>query len=185
MRKLILLFITVSITAVTGLQAQGKFYTKTGRITFFSSTAMENIEAVNKSVVTLLDSKTGDLQFVVLVKGFEFKKALMQEHFNKEYAESDLYPRAEFKGSVTNNLTVNYSVNGKYSVNVKGKLTLHGVTKDVETTGSIEVKDGKLQANAVFNILLADYKVTIPRLYRDNISPTIRITVDCALEPLK
>ena len=185
MRKLILLFISFSIMAAAGLHAQGKFYTKTGRISFYSSTAMENIEAINKSVVTLLDTKTGDLQFVVLVKGFEFRKALMQEHFNKEYAETDIYPRAEFKGSISNNASINYAANGKNNVTVKGKLTIHGVTKDVETNGTIEVKDGKPVIHSVFNILLADYKITIPRLYRDNISSTIRITVDGSLEPLK
>lgn len=184
MRKHPLLLILLLFVAGL-LQAQGKFYTKTGRITFFSSTVMENIEAVNKSVVTLLDTKTGDLQFVVLVKGFEFKKALMQEHFNNEYVESGLYPRAEFKGSVTNNASVNYAVNGKYPVSVKGKLTIHGVTNDVETAGTITVKDGNLQTNAVFPVLLADYKVNIPRMYRENISSSIRITVDCQLEPLK
>jgi polyisoprenoid-binding protein YceI len=185
MRKKFLLLIPLFISAVSFLQAQGKFYTKTGRISFYSTTAMENIEAINKSAVTLLDTKTGDLQFVVLVKGFEFKKALMQEHFNKEYAETDTYPRAEFKGIIRNNTVINYTANGRNNVTVKGKLTIHGVAKDVETTGSLEVKDGKLIIHSVFNILIADYKITIPRLYRDNISSTIRITVDCSLEPLK
>lgn len=185
MRKNILLLLVVLVASGSILQAQGKYYTKTGRIGFYSSTPMENIEAINKSVVTLLDTKTGDLQFVVLVKGFEFKKALMQEHFNKEYAESDKFPRAEFKGSITNNGSINYSANGRNNVTVKGKLTIHGESKEVETKGTLELKDGKPVMHAVFNILLADYKITIPRLYRDNISSTIRITVDCSLEPLK
>lgn len=165
--------------------AQGKFYTKTGKISFFSSTSLEDIEATNKATVALLDSKTGDMQFAVLMKGFEFKKALMQEHFNKTYIESDKFPKAEFKGQIGNNSTVNYSVNGAYTVTVKGKLTIHGVTKDVETTGTLTVKDGKILAHSVFNVLLADYNITISRLHRDNISKSIKITVDCNLEPLK
>src|SRR5260221_14307137 len=83
--------------------AQGKYYTKDGKISFFSATSVENISAVNKNVVCLLDSKTGDLQFAVLLKGFEFKKALMQEHFNSDYVESDKFPKSEFKGQITNN----------------------------------------------------------------------------------
>jgi hypothetical protein len=76
------------------IQAQGKFYTKSGKISFFSSTSLEDIAAINKSVVTLLDTKTGDLQFAALMKGFEFKKALMQEHFNSDYVESSKFPKA-------------------------------------------------------------------------------------------
>ncbi|MEI9911903.1 MAG: YceI family protein [Bacteroidota bacterium] len=165
-------------------QAQGKFYTKSGKVTFFSSTSMEDIEAVNKSVVTLLDTKTGDIQFAALMKGFEFKKALMQEHFNKDYAESNKFPKAEFKGQVINNGEINYSANGTYTAKVKGKLAVHGETKDIETTGTITVKDGKLTVNSVFNVLVADYKITIPKLYRDNISKSIKVTVDCALTSL-
>lgn len=178
--------IVLALFALLSIQvsAQGKFYTKSGKISFFSSTSVEDIAANNKTVVCLLDSKTGDLQFAVLLKSFEFKKALMQEHFNKDYVESDKFPKSEFKGQVTNNSTVNYSANGSYPVTVKGKLTIHGETKDIEASGTIIVKDGKVQANAIFNVVIADYKIIIPKLYKDNISKSIKITVDCALDPL-
>jgi len=162
-----------------------KFYTKSGKISFYSSTSVENIEATNRSVVALLDSKTGDMQFVVLMKGFDFKKALMQEHFNQDYVESDKFPKSEFKGQIVNNTDINYSVDGTYTAKVKGQLTIHGQTKSIETTGTIIVKGGKLQLKSVFNVLIADYKISVPRLYRDNISSTIRVTVDCSLDPLK
>lgn len=182
MRSIVtILFVLVCSVAT----AQEKYYTKTGKISFFSTATMENIEAHNKSVIVLLNTKTGDLQYSVLMKGFEFKKALMQEHFNKNYIESDKFPKAEFKGQVANNASVNYAANGTYNVSVKGKLTIHGVTKDVDVPGTITVKDGKVLANAVFNVLVADYNITIPRMYRDNIAKSIKITVDCPLDPVK
>ena len=73
-------------------EAQDKFFTKTGKIEFSSKARMEDIEAKNKTVAAVLDSKTGAVQFSVLMKGFEFPKALMQEHFNENYIESDKYP---------------------------------------------------------------------------------------------
>jgi len=185
MKKAIIIITILFIAFSYPGSAQGKYYTKSGKISFFSSAPLENIEATNRSVVCLLDPGTGDLQFSLLMKGFEFKKALMQEHFNKNYVESNKYPRSEFKGQITNNSSVNYSVNGTYTVNVNGRLTIHGETKDVETTGTVSVKDGKIRVNSTFNILLADYKIVIPRLYSDNISKTIKINVDCTLNPLK
>jgi hypothetical protein len=167
------------------IKAQGKFYTKTGKISIFSTTSVENISAVNKSSVCLLDSKSGDLQFAVLMKGFEFRKAKMQEDFNSDYVESSKFPKSEFKGQITNNSTVNYGSNGTYKVNVNGKLTIHGVTKDVETNGTVTVNDGKMLANSIFNILIADYNIKVPKMYMDNISKSIKITVDCTLELLK
>jgi hypothetical protein len=66
----------------------------------------------------------------------------------------------------------------------KGKLTVHGETKDIETTGTITVKDGKITLNSVFNVLVADYKISIPKIYRDNIAKSIRVTVSCVLNAL-
>ncbi|HYM93674.1 MAG TPA: YceI family protein [Chitinophagaceae bacterium] len=166
-------------------KAQEKFYTKSGKISLFSATNMENIDAVNKNTVAVLDTKTGDLQFAVLMKGFEFKKALMQEHFNTDYVESDKFPKSEFKGQITNNSEVNYTKDGTYTAKVKGQLTIHGETKDIETTGSIIIKGGKIEATSVFDVLLDDYKISVPRMVRDNISKSIKITVECGLEPLK
>jgi len=163
---------------------QGKFYTKTGTITFFSSTAIEDIEAVNKAAVSILDTQTGDIQFAVLMKGFEFKKALMQEHFNRDYAESNQFPKSEFKGIVSNNNDINYKKHGTYPAKVKGKLTIHGQTKEIEATGSIMVAEEKISLHSSFNILLSDYNIKIQKIHRNNISGSIKITVDCSLEPL-
>lgn len=177
------IIISISALFTVSSQAQGKFITKTGKINFYSSAALEDINATNKSVIGVLDSQTGDVQFAALIKGFEFKKALMQEHFNKNYMESDKYPKAEFKGQLSDNSAVNYTTNGSYNVTVKGKLTIHGVTKDVELPATIVVKDGKLSATSSFNVAVADYNITIPKIYRDNIAKTIKVTLECALDP--
>src|SRR5205823_7354571 len=115
---------------VFGLHAQDKFFTKSGKIAFFSSASLEDIEAHNKTSSVLLDSKTGIIQFSVLMKSFEFEKALMQEHFNSDYVESDKYPKAEFKGTITNNASINYNKDGTYPAKIKGLLTLHGISKN-------------------------------------------------------
>jgi hypothetical protein len=185
MKKIRVASIIVLLLSFLQLRAQDKFYTKSGKISFFSTTTMENINATNKSAVCLLNTKTGDLQFAVLLKGFEFKKALMQEDFNRDYVESDKFPKSEFTGQIINNSVVNYSTKGTYTVTVKGKLSIHGVTKDVEATGTIDTKEGKIKLNSVFNILIADYQIKVPRMYLDNISKSLKITVDCNLDPLK
>lgn len=173
------------LLVVASANAQDRYFTKTGTIEFFSKATLEDIEAKNKTVQAVLDKKTGALQFAVQMKGFEFQKALMQEHFNENYVESGKYPKAEFKGTVSNNSAVNYTKDGTYNVTVKGKMTLHGVTKDVEAPGTITVNGGKLEGKSTFNIQLSDYKISIPSVVKDKISNSIKITVDTKLEPLK
>ncbi len=184
MKKKVLFLVLISISA-TGLFAQDKFYTKSGKIDFFSKAPLEDIEAKNKTASALLDSKTGSLQFSVLMKSFDFEKALMQEHFNSDYVESDKYPKAEFKGSITNNSEVNYTKPGTYTVKVKGELTLHGVTRTVETNGTIKVEGDHLEATSSFDITLSDYNIKLQSVVKNRISKTIKINVDCKMEPLK
>lgn len=167
------------------VKAQDKFFTKSGKIEFISNAPLEDIDASNKSVTAVLDSKTGSLQFAVLMKGFEFEKALMQEHFNDDYVESDQYPKAEFKGTITNNNEINYSKAGTYTAKVAGKLTLHGVTRDVATTGIVKVAGDGLKTTSTFNIKVSDYKIKIPSLVKNKVSNNVKIIVDCKLDPLK
>jgi hypothetical protein len=179
------IMVMVLILCVGFARAQDRYFTKTGKIEFYSKAPMEDIAARNKTVAAVLDTKTGALQFSVLMKGFEFEKALMQEHFNENYIESDKFPKGEFRGAITNNNEVNYNREGTYTANVKGKLTIHGVTKDVETTGTFKVGGGKIDANSVFHILLSDFSISIPAVVKDKVSNIIRIAADCKLEPLK
>lgn len=169
----------------TAGNAQDRFFTKTGKIDFYSKAPLEDIEAKNKTVTAVLDTKTGAMQFEVQMKGFEFEKKLMQEHFNENYVESGKYPKAGFKGAVVNNSTVNYKKEGTYNVNVKGQLTIHGVTKEVQAPGTIKVNGGKIDAASTFNIQLSDYNISIPSVVKDKVSNSIKISVDTKLEPFK
>lgn len=185
MKKIMIVCFTL-LTAIA-VQAQDKFFTKNGKISFDATApkSPENIMAVNKSVTCVMDVKTGVIQFAVLMKGFEFERALMQEHFNENYMESNQYPKAEFKGSFTNLSAVNFQKDGVYAVAVKGKLSMHGKTNDVTADGKLTVKGSSLQLNALFTEPLSAYAVTIPQLVADKVSSSVKITVDCLLQPLK
>ena len=106
----------------------------------------------------------------------------MEEHFNENYVESDKFPSSTFVGKVTNIKDVNIAKDGTYDVVVEGKLTLHGVTNNVKTKGTLEMKQGKIAGKSKFTLALADYKISIPGAVVKSISKTIDITVDIALD---
>ena len=180
MKKFYLLF--ACLVSITIASAQN-FMTKNGKISFYSKATLENIEAVNNQVVSVFFSVKNEIAFSVIIKGFLFKKGLMQEHFNEDYMESDKYPKASFKGTIADISKLNLKSDGIYPVKVNGKLTMHGVTRNIETKAVFTVKSGKVNATTEFNILLADYKISIPKVVENNISPTIKISVDCNYEP--
>jgi len=182
MTRLVIITLFVLIQHTGNAQ---KYFTKSGTISFFSKTDMENIDATSKSAVCVLDAATGKMEWSVLIKGFQFEKALMQEHFNENYMESDKFPKAIFKGSIQNFAKINLGTNGKHKVIVDGDLTIHGVTKKISTSGTLEIKDGKVVTASEFDITIADYGISIPNLVKDNIAKTLKISVSGMLEPLK
>lgn len=177
-------FLLLSFALFSGLQAQ-KFFTKTGTITFSSETPMEKIEAKNQQVISIIDTEDGTMAFNVLMKGFNFEKALMQEHFNEKYVESDKYPKATFKGKITNFDEVDLSTSGEYAVKVSGEMNLHGESQQVTADGTLTVSDGKIIGVSTFELVLADYAIKIPNVVKDNIAESVTIVVDSAYEPYK
>lgn len=181
MKKLIL----VSFVGLCSLSisAQQKFFTKTGSISFYSNAPLEKIEAHNKQVACILNTQTHELAFKVLIKSFEFKQALMQEHFNENYLESEKFPNASFEGKITN--VVSYTKDGSFPVEVIGKLTIHGASKEVKSKGTLVVKAGgaTLELSSKFNILLKDYNIKNDKL--DSISENVEIVVNTSLTELK
>ena len=102
----------------------------------------------------------------------------MQEHFNENYMESDKFPKSTFVGTITNLKDINWAKEGSYKVNVKGKLTIHGITKDVASTGTIKVTKGGLNVNNTFKVALADYGIEIPSVVKEKISKEVDVTVN-------
>jgi hypothetical protein len=182
MKRLFLFFFFLNIFFAASAQ---KYMTKNGYIGFFSHTSMEDIKGDNNQVVGILDISTGDMVFQALIKSFHFDRALMEEHFNENYMESDKIPKSSFKGKITNLQSVNFSKNGTYDVNVEGDLTIHGVTNKISTKGTIEVLTGGINANSKFNIVPEDYKITIPGVVREKINKNLEVTVTMKFTPLE
>lgn len=183
MKRIITLIIVVA--ASFQMVVAQKYFTKSGHIWFHSEAPLETIEAHNRQVTSILDAATGEMVFKVRMKSFQFEKALMQEHFNEKYVDSDKYPEATFKGNIVNLSNVDLGRRfGTYSVTVKGDLTIHGVTQPIETKGTITVIDNKVTAKAVFPAKLDDFNIKIPGAVKDNIAETVDITVEMEYEPM-
>lgn len=172
-------FLILSIIAwANAALAQSKFYTKTGKISFYSKAPLENIEAHNTKALSVFDASTGQIEFSVLLKGFEFEKARMQEHFNESYVESDKYPKAVFAGMVKDVGNVRLASEGTYTVQISGSMTIHGVTKPQTAQAVITVKNGVVSAVSDITITLADYNIKIPALVADKIGKTVKIVIN-------
>ena len=181
MKKILLTAACLTLCA-TSMFAQ-KYMTRTGKISFNATAASspEKIEAVNNEVANIVDAKSGDVVFQVLIKSFKFERALMQEHFNENYMESDKYPKAEFKGTIADMGGMSPSKDGTYNVKVSGKLTMHGVTKDVTVPGTVTVKGTSITLKAKFMLNLKEYNINIPSLVSDKVAKEATVILESTL----
>jgi polyisoprenoid-binding protein YceI len=183
MKKLIIGLAAMAFTYAAHAQV---WFTKTGAVSFFSHTEVEDIEATNNETVSFIDASKGEFRFQVLIKGFKFPKQSMQDHFNQpNYMDSDKYPKAEFKGSLVNVAAVNWKKDGTYKVEVTGDMTMHGATKNIKVSGTITIKGGIPTVNTKFNVKRSDYGIKVPSFSAAKISEEIEVTVNCVYEAYK
>ncbi|MDI9320395.1 MAG: YceI family protein [Phycisphaerales bacterium] len=179
--KIVLLFSALIMGINISTSAQ-KHITRSGRVSFNATSAKssEKIEAINNEAAAAINTSTSDVVFQVPIKSFKFENALMQEHFNENYMESDKFPKADFKGKYSS--TQALTKDGTYNATVNGNLTIHGVSKEVQIPGIIIIKGTEITLNATFTVKLADYKVAIPNVVSDKVGKESVIKINCILK---
>ena len=97
MKKILIMCMFLTV----GTVAAQKYYTKTGKTDFKASVAaFEPVEAKSNSTTAVLKVDSGEFAALLFIKSFHFKVALMEEHFNENYMDSDKFPKATFKGKL-------------------------------------------------------------------------------------
>lgn len=172
MKSLLTLLLLLSVNSLLFSQ---KLITREGLIKFEGETPLEKIDAVSDQAASVLSIETQEVVFRVLVKSFIFPKALMQEHFNENYAESDTYPNAIFKGKILDE--IDFASPGTYDVRLKGSMTFHGVEREIIAPAQIVVGKSSISLSSKFPMAPADYNIKIPSAVRDKIAGEMLVVV--------
>jgi len=174
---LLLIAVSLNVTAQKILKCSD------GELSFFSEAPLENIEAVNKNATSLINTASKDIVVVVPVRSFRFKRALMEEHFNEKYLESDKYPDATFKGKINEN--IDFSKDGEYKVTGSGTMNIHGVEKPVNHSGTLIIKAGTVTLKSEFNVAIKDYNITVPKIMMEKIAEVVSVKLTANYLPFK
>ena len=178
--KFKLFIIGLIATVYTGV-AQQKFATKTGTLFFEASTAnFEPVAAKNTSTSAILKDD-GTLAVLALIKGFRFKKSLMEEHFNEKFMESDTYPKAKFLGKIVDFKLADLTNESKEYL-LKGKLIIHGVAKPVETKVFLKKEANGINLKTKFSVAVADFNIAVKSKIAKKIAKIVNIDVNLNLK---
>lgn len=181
MRLFLKRFTLLGFLLMASMASAQKFTSEKGELSFFSDGAIEDIEARNQMVGSLFNVTTGELVYIAKVKDFIFPKTLMREHFNEKYMETEKFPKSTFQGKLTG---FSPNVSGEQKVRAVGKISIHGITRDVDVPGTLEFSDGKARMKAKFIVKLADYNIKIPTLIWQNIAEEVEVRVEFTYKPI-
>ncbi len=165
---------------LNALNAQDKYITKEGFVSFFSHSIVEDIKADNNQVLSIVDATNGKIAIQLLMRSFMFKKALMQEHFNENYVESYKYPKATFSGEIVN---FNEIEAQNSEVEITGTLKLHGKEKEISTMVKVERTLNEIKLSGSFKVDVADFNIKIPSIVANNIAKTIKVSFELHHKP--
>lgn len=178
------LYIIIAICLFTvHARAQNILVSKNASVSFFSSTVMEDIEGKSNTASSVINSKTREIIFKVSNTSFQFKKKLMQEHFNENYMESDRFPFSKFSGKITDDIDL--SKDGNYTVNVEGNLDIHGVTKPYQCKVTLVIAQGIITAKTAFKVKIEDHKIKVPSLVFKNIAEFVEVRLSAVYQAKK
>lgn len=165
MKKIILFLCAISIVSFYSFVSEdSKLVSKKSQVDIFSHTDAEDINANNYASTAVLNKETGDIVVSVPMQSFEFKKALMQKHFNSEkFLNTQAFPKSKFKGKITNLSEINFAKDGNYNANVTGEMTIKETTKTVNEKGTITIKNGAITIDTKLQLVLADYKIAFEK----------------------
>ena len=163
-RKILPLLFFISIDCYSQ-----QYIANDGEITFFSYAPIEDIKAVNKKVSAAFDVSNNDIVFQLYISDFNFRKKLMQTHFNENYLESDVFPKANFIGKV-------FALEEDSAI-VRGLLTIHGISQEIEANGMFIQNNNTIKISSEFKIKLEDYNVSIPTIVMYKIAEEILVNV--------
>lgn len=163
--------------------AQVKYKCVDGNAKFFSSAPLEDIEANSEKVSAIFSTDKGEVAAIIPIKSFQFENGLMQEHFNENYMESEKYPKASFSGKIGNKES--QLVGTRFQSEVKGKLTIHGVTVErVIPVTMTYLPNGNIKVESKFMVKLEDHKIKIPSIVFQNIAEEVEVTLKFILKPI-
>ena len=160
MKTLFIIVATIWL-ALPGVVAQNKYTSTKGFVSFFAKAPIADVDAKNKKVKVEMNAD-GDVTFDMAMKDFEFKTGKMGRDARKKYLETEKYPKAGFKGKIQGK--IDYGKPGTYPVTATGKLTIHGVEKNITEKGTVVVDGEGVKLQSEFSVTLADYKIETPKI---------------------
>jgi len=174
-------FFGVLFSFVFVSRAQSLFEMNSGVITFESKALLENIIATSNQAKGIVNISQNTFAFSVEINSFKgFNSELQKEHFNENYLESDIYTKSTFSGKLIDKFDPSKATQ---TIRSKGQLEIHGIKQERIISVTLVKSGANYTLSADFNVLLADFGISVPRIVNQKIAEIIFVTIRGTIKP--
>ena len=177
-----ILILTCSIWLVSCLMEPTLLYAQTfdtsnGHAEVEGATSVTTYTGASDQLEGIVDLNADTLYFELPLKSIKTGISLRDQHM-RDALEVEKYPKTRFSGKIIDGFpqkgeTVQTSVRGDY--------TIHGVTKQIEITGTIKWQDGQLLIKGSFPVKITEYDIEPPTVMFMSVYDEHEIRVDVTL----
>jgi len=150
-----------------------------GHVEFLSSVPLHSFVGSSDVLTGVINLTDASVDFYVDLESIRTGNRKRDKDMRKTL-ETDEYPFAEFYGSLDS--TVDSLLSEPQPVKVSGDFTIHGVSRKIDVSGTLQFVDGGVLVRAEFIILLDDFEITPPRLLVFKVDQEQRISLSSTLE---
>lgn len=160
---------------------------KKNLVKFISDAPLEDFEGITSNIDGYVfwngtdTLSTSEFYFEVDLNTIDTGIGLRNRHMRDNYLETDKHQFAKFKGRLSK---IKRTSDNKFEVLTKGKMEIHGVERELETTANISMKNGTYRLQCEFEIKLTDFKIKVPKLMFMKIDETIKLSLDFHLKEI-
>jgi polyisoprenoid-binding protein YceI len=171
----------VFLSLVLFSNAQSFFEMNGGVIKIESEALLENITATSNQTKGVVNIAQNTFAFSVEINSFKgFNSDLQKEHFNENYLESDIYTKSTFTGKLIDKFD---PTKATQTIRSKGQLEIHGVKQERIISVTLVKSGNNYTLSADFNVLLADFGISVPRIVNQKIAEIIFVTIRGTIKP--
>jgi polyisoprenoid-binding protein YceI len=151
------------------------------KVRFTSRASLESFSGTTRNIdgYVVWDDKeplhNNEFYFEVPLETLDTGIGLRNRHMRDNYLQTDTYPLAKFTGKVVKYETVNDTT---YSVSAEGKMTIHGVEKDLAVMGTLVMSGARIRIMIPFQLKLSDYRIKIPQFMFLKISEILDMEIN-------
>lgn len=180
-KSISILMVLVCLFLFTNVNAQS-YVSEEGYVEFESSAPLLTFKGISNNLTGLIDFDQNLVDFYVDLNTLDTGVRLRNRHLRESYLETDKFPFAEFTGRLLSDF--DFQIAEPQPATVSGTFKIHGVEREMDVEGTIQLVSDGLLLTASWVVRLEDHNIDRPSVVFYELAEEQKVTISITLKPV-